>query len=322
MESINRNTHATQLGTILLILGGLALLSNLGLFWGLGSFMTAALFAVGGVLLLRLYRDRPRRAVLIVPSFALFAVAAAIVGGALSGGLFLGVLGLGFVAVYARDKRQWWAVIPAGVLLTLGLVAGLDALVPHFGAGSVLFIGWAATFALLTVLPEHRQKWGIYPALGLAAVAVLVLSSGGGWLLPVIMVGAGLYLLSSRGHAVLGQGHRGGGGLVVRDPGAGGDAASTAGPAAGSTEGAVEGSTAVSTAGLTASSTGGSVAGSNVNTPAEDVSALAAVDEAQPFRSNDGDVVQDADARPATAGDAEAPSDAEAKRGSTEADGA
>lgn len=215
MDGFERNPNErwsgqSGLGTVLLILGGLALLSNLGLFGGFGRLMTAAMFAAGGVVLLRLYTNHPRHATLVLPSFVLFAIAGAIVGGALAGGLFLAVLGLGFLAVYARDRHQWWAVIPAGVLFTLGLVATFAEILP---GGLLLFLGLSATFALLTVLPIHRQAWGIYPALGFAALAVLVLTTSGGWVLPLVLVGAGFYLLSRRGKPAVGSGS---GDLVTR----------------------------------------------------------------------------------------------------------
>lgn len=283
MNSIDRNSQASRIGTILVILGALALLSNFGLFRGFGNLMGAAFFVVGGVLFLRLYRNRPDRAALVIPAFALFAIAAAIVGGALSGTLFLGVLGLGFVAVYARDKRQWWAIIPAGVLVTLGVVAGIDTLLPSGGSDSVLFLGWAATFGLLTVLPERRQAWGIYPALGLAAIAVLVMTTGGGWLLPVIMVGAGLYLLSNRRRAQSAQRNGEAGSLVVRDPVDGGAL--------------------------------------DVKTDATVRSDLATTDDGHVLRADVGDVTADADVEAATPGHPAVDSADEAERGPTDASG-
>lgn len=195
---IPRPDRGSQVGLLLVILGGLALLSNIGLFHGLGNVAGALLFAAGGALLLRAYGGRAERLVVLVFGFALFGLAAAAIGGRLSGLLFLGLLGLGFVTVWANHRRHWWALIPGGVLLSLGLVAGLDSLFPRFDAGPVLFLGFAATFAALTRLPEHAQPWGIYPAIACVVVALLGLTVGGGWLLPLILIAGGAYLLTQR----------------------------------------------------------------------------------------------------------------------------
>ncbi len=199
MKELDLNSRYSQIGLILLALGVLALLSNFGIFGGVGTVIGAALFAGGGVWLFRRYGQGNGRTFVLLAAFALFAVAGAMIGGSMSGPLFLGVLGLGFVALYTRDTERWWAIIPAGALLSLALVAALDTSMPGGASGSILFVGLAATFALLTRLPHHPQRWAIYPALALAVVAVLALSSGDSWLLPLLLIGSGVYVLSRRG---------------------------------------------------------------------------------------------------------------------------
>ncbi len=187
-----------QIGLLLVILGGLALLSNVGLFRGLGNVFGALLFAAGGALLVRYYDRKPERTVALIFGFAMFGLAGAAIGGRLAGFFFLGLLGLGFAAIYSNDRRQWWSLIPAGVLASLAVVAGLESLFPRYDVGPVLFLGFAATFALLTRLPERPQSWAIYPAIACAIIALMALTVGGSWLLPLILIAGGVYLLTQR----------------------------------------------------------------------------------------------------------------------------
>ena len=206
MEASTGKDRNTTIGLILVILGGLALLSNFGFFQGMSHLVGALFFAFLGGLALRHYQ-RKHRTGSLVGAFVLFGLAAAAaVSGALSGFFFLGLIGAGFGALYYVDRERWWAIIPAGTLLSLAVVAALDELAPRYESGSVLFIGLAATFLLLTRLPEDPKRWAIYPAIAFVVLAILGLSVGGNWLLPLALVGVGVYLLYRRGE---------GGGRVV-----------------------------------------------------------------------------------------------------------
>lgn len=184
-----------RLGLVLLILGALVLLSNVGLLGSPGSLLGALLFGVGAALLLRLYRRRQLPWALPAGFVLLGLAAAALTDGPLSGSYFLGFAGAGFVALQRLERRRWWALIPGGVLLTLALVAAVDATSPWFDPGPLLFFGIAATFLVLTRLPEGAQRWAIYPALAALAVGVVALSFTGGWLFPLLLIGAGAWLL-------------------------------------------------------------------------------------------------------------------------------
>jgi hypothetical protein len=120
---------------------------------------------------------------------------------------------LPFFVVYFLSKKSWWAIIPAGVFTTIGLVSLLDVLIPHqeyarlpntmsWGVYTwVLFLGFAATFGVpwLRHKTEHTD-WAKYPALGFLALAVLFLVLGERfqefWLASVMFVVGGLFLLA------------------------------------------------------------------------------------------------------------------------------
>jgi hypothetical protein len=118
---------------------------------------------------------------------------------------FLTALGGGFWAVYLKDHRRWWAVIPGGVLLTLALMAGVTGAVGAAMTGAVFMFGLAVTFALVAALPtgrsRHRWAWiaaGVLAAAGIIVVlqsAELLMLLAYAW--PIAVIGGGAYLLVS-----------------------------------------------------------------------------------------------------------------------------
>lgn len=115
----------------------------------------------------------------------------------------LGVLSLGFWAIYLRDRRHWWALIPAGILLTLSIVTALAGTVSGAGTGVTFLLGAALTFVLVAVLPGGASPrwWAWIPAGVLALAAVAVLASAAEWfalvnvLWPIAVIGAGAFLI-------------------------------------------------------------------------------------------------------------------------------
>lgn len=207
-----RRIQSRVLWGILLIGGGiLILLQNVGvvpkgleLFWAL-------VFAAAAVLFLIPFVAAAANWWAAIPGFALLGLAALLGYGSLvpagrsdwSGSLFMGMLGLGFVAVYLRQAHHWWALIPGGVLVTLAAVAGLDNVgLAHLG-GTVFFFGLGMTFALLAVVPgpAANRRWPLYPALALFLLALVTWVPGERFALiagPVLLIGLGLYLLFRR----------------------------------------------------------------------------------------------------------------------------
>jgi hypothetical protein len=198
--NLDLHDRRTQLGVGLVLLGLLALFSNFGLFAGLGRVVGMLLFGAAGVLVIGMYRRDPGRVWTLPVGFGLLGLAVATLELPWSGGAFLGAIGLGFLAIWLLDEERqaWWALIPAGVLITLGLVATWDEMVGGRGevGGTIFFLGLAGTFAALYLLPSVQQRWAIWPALGLGVVAVLTLSFSGGWIAPIVLIAAGAWMLT------------------------------------------------------------------------------------------------------------------------------
>jgi hypothetical protein len=193
-------------GLILIGIGVLGLFGTLGWFGGLGGLPGAVLFGAAAYFAHLQGRQTGSRfwrlAVFPLAGLAI----ASIAPDALGGFAFLGSIGLAFALVYREDADQWWAVIPAGALFSLAVTALVDGMTRNAGAGGAVFLfGLAATFFVLTRLPRHAQGWAIFPAAVLAVLAVVALTTSGGWIVPVLLIAAGAWMLfrpdSARGVA-------------------------------------------------------------------------------------------------------------------------
>ena len=116
---------------------------------------------------------------------------------------------MGFLALYLASYERWWTLIPAGALLTLGVVAVLSSTLEDTAIAVVLFLGFALTFTLLAVLPtgEGRMRWSLIPATFLALVGVLVGIGAAGalnYVWPAALILGGVYLI----YHAFGSGHR------------------------------------------------------------------------------------------------------------------
>jgi len=179
------------LGLALLLSGLLFLLERMGFplarpLWGGGMALAGAVLLAMGL------RDRTRF-LWVIPGGALLGLGAWL-GGNFGGVSFLGLTGLGFLLAYVLRPSEWWVLIPGGVLLTLALVALVEALWPDLDAARLLFLGFAATFGVLFAL-GHR--WALWPALGLLVPLAFWegVEEALGYLFPFALVFLGGWLL-------------------------------------------------------------------------------------------------------------------------------
>ena len=173
------------LGIVLIALGALALLQNLGIFNlfdllpyisiepgdVVGTVLVTLLFAGAGLIFLVVFVvNLHRNWWAVIPGFTLMGLAALIMFGDRMGeaapAIFLGAIGLSFLVIYLVRREFWWAIIPAGVLLTLAVMIPVISAFP--GAPmlgpALLFFGLALTFLLVFLLPseEERRIWALY----------------------------------------------------------------------------------------------------------------------------------------------------------------
>ena len=192
----------------LLILGGvLFLLQNLFGFQ-YGNLFWALVMGLAGLFFLTIFFSNRENWWSLIPGFTLLGVGLSIsldtfapsLSSTLSGPIVLGSIGASFLAIYLLNREFWWAIIPCGVLLTLAIVISLENLLSDMGFVSVFFLGLAATFAFLALVPtqEGRMQWPWIPAIILALMGVIFGAFSGAfmaYLLPVVLIVGGGILI-------------------------------------------------------------------------------------------------------------------------------
>jgi hypothetical protein len=117
------------------------------------------------------------------------------------GTVFLFAIALPFFVIYFRSAENWWAIIPAGVMTTLSVIAGLAiaGLIRNENQGgyanALLMGGLAVTFAVVWL--RHAKDWAKVVTIVLAALAVasVFFASYTEIFWPVAIILAGGYLL-------------------------------------------------------------------------------------------------------------------------------
>jgi hypothetical protein len=112
------------------------------------SVATYVLAAIALPFLVAFLRDRSRWG-LLIPAYVLLAVGVMI--GLLGGGVLsdllipayvLFAIAIPFFVVYARDPKQWWPLIPGGILAVIGLIFLIaEAAVQYVGPAVLLLVG-------------------------------------------------------------------------------------------------------------------------------------------------------------------------------------
>ncbi|MBN1304098.1 MAG: hypothetical protein JXA13_06650 [Anaerolineales bacterium] len=179
------------IGVLLIGLGGLAMLDTIGYLNVTGSWILGSIFVIGGAVFLYTFAAGQWWAA--TPGMAMLGLAGAVfLPGDLGGMAFLVSLGIGFWLWYLVRKDFWWAIIPGGVLITLGLEAGVTDHVPGLDSGVIFFLGLAVTFALVVWLAKAKWAWwpaGILAAMGLFVGIESFVASGFIWGAALMVIG-------------------------------------------------------------------------------------------------------------------------------------
>jgi len=195
-------------GSLLVVTGVLFLIQELfniqlgSIFWGI-------LLGLAGLFFILIYINNRLNWWALIPGITLIGVGLSTIvevilpgiGEALGGVLVLGGIGAGFIGVYISDRRQWWAIIPAGVMLTLAVISVLDSLLSDLGSGGLIFFGLGLTFAVLALLPGEqgsRMRWAWIPAIVLVIVGLLVTAAAEELLIylgPAALILGGIFII-------------------------------------------------------------------------------------------------------------------------------
>jgi hypothetical protein len=205
-----KRVTAYLLGYLLIGLGMLGLMDQFDLLQRWQDLIATLIFLSSGVGFLALFVMDREDWWTAMPGFALVGLgsitALQVFGsdpGTWSGAVFLGVLSLGFWAVFLRRREMWWPIIPGGTLLALAGTVAAVALGYDDQSGGVFLGGLALTFGLVYLLrlPRRDTLWALIPAAILALLAIPA-STNGEWgnnFLPpitaIFMIVAGAWLL-------------------------------------------------------------------------------------------------------------------------------
>lgn len=170
---------------------------------------TLVIYAVALPFLYVFLRDRSQRWALIpagiMAVIGIIPLLAAVFGDddAVAVGIML-LFAAPFLVVYFWSKANWWALIPAGVFISIGAVVLLTLLVPGEpawmeGAGSgLLLLGFGLTFGILWLRRGTQPTdWAKYPAAGLlaASLAAFILGANFQDFWAATLIGAGIMLV-------------------------------------------------------------------------------------------------------------------------------
>ncbi len=193
------------IGIFFLLAGVVTLFANLG-YISIGELFGPALLLCGGLVFLYFFAVSKSNWWAALPGSILFSVGVTAslpwvapgLEGRLGGPIVLAGISLAFWLVYLRVPTHWWAIIPAGVMLTLASIT-LMSTDNGMETGGVFFIGLGLTFALVALLPgaSLRMAWPWIPAAVLITMGFLFIASAAqlaSLILPAAMIIAGLVL--------------------------------------------------------------------------------------------------------------------------------
>ncbi|MBA4376340.1 MAG: hypothetical protein C0401_09240 [Anaerolinea sp.] len=205
-----KNNSKQVLFGVLLVLAGIVFLIQQLFHLPVGGLFVSLFFAAGGVVFLYVVFRNHKNWWAFIPGFTLLGLGALIASGDLfpefsnqfGASLFLGSIALSFIAILLVKSSNWWAVIPAGALATLALIAGIqngDGLLQ----GGLFFLGIGATFAAVGLLPVgQKEKWPWIPAAICFVLGTLIMIGSGalvnsvfGWIWAVAFLSVGIYLV-------------------------------------------------------------------------------------------------------------------------------
>jgi predicted lysophospholipase L1 biosynthesis ABC-type transport system permease subunit len=170
-------------------------------FWGI-------LIGLGAIFFISIFISNKQNWWALIPGLVLASISLMIVIGNFfpdfeedwGGSLVLGGIGLSFLIIYLINRQMWWAIIPAGVLLSLAAMLGISNYLPEVESGGLFLLGLALTFALLALVRTENGRlwWAWIPAGILALIGLGITASAGNlfqYIWPVALIAGGGILI-------------------------------------------------------------------------------------------------------------------------------
>jgi len=183
MES---NKTRLMIAGALIVIGLLSLLNNFDLFKLSEEYVLSLIFAGTGLVLVQHGRTTPRKwtfyfgCALVVVGVIIFIAENRLLPDEIIGTLWLWLIAGILYRVYQRDRnKNWWVLLFAGPMFTIGLVVLLEGfrLLRGDTIGVLIMLGFAATFGYIYTLrsPERKLDWAKFPAVAFFLIGVFIL---------------------------------------------------------------------------------------------------------------------------------------------------
>ena len=179
MKLQSRN-QALVWGSLLIIFGIVGMVES---FIDLTPWTWAAILAATGLLIFGIFLLNRSEWWPLIPAYALWATAGLlaivelnILRGDFLATYVLSAIALPFIVVFLRDRSQWWALIPAYVLLAVAAMVLLSetALLPAAFEATFILTAIALPF-LVIYLRDRTRWWSLIPAYVLLSIGIMVL---------------------------------------------------------------------------------------------------------------------------------------------------
>ena len=190
-------------GGLLILFGVMGLVATLT---DLSAWAWVVILALAGLGVFGVYLTDRSDLTLLIPAYVLCAVALLVALITLDilrdefiATYVLAAIALPFLAVFLRDRAQWWALIPPYVLLAVGLMVGLigagilnDLLIPAYVMFAV-----AVPFLVVYAL-NPKEWWPLIPGgfMAIIGLAFLVAEAAVEYIAPAVLVLAGVWILA------------------------------------------------------------------------------------------------------------------------------
>lgn len=189
-------------GGLLILFGVVGLVATIT---ALGTWIWVAILALAGLGVFGVYLTDRSDWVLLIPAYVLWVVALMValitlkvLSDEFTATYVLAAIALPFLVVYLRDRAQWWALIPAYVLVAVGLMVALigvgilnDLIIPAY----VMF-AIAIPFVVVYAL-NPKEWWPLIPGgiMAIIGLAFLVAEAQVQYVAPVVLVLVGIWIL-------------------------------------------------------------------------------------------------------------------------------
>lgn len=202
METKNNTPSSISLnwlwGSILIALGGAALLGQF--VPGFGGLIVAAFFVGGGAIFFTIYMRNHEHWWALIPGYALIMIGALILFGTAGfPGEFIGAfvmfaIAFPFLYVYIRNQENWWALIPAYVMSSIGVLIAFESIMPEFLVAPYVMFSIALPF-LYVYLRNREHWWALIPAGIMSLIGIGLLMAEVKYVVPAALIILGIYLL-------------------------------------------------------------------------------------------------------------------------------